>query len=616
MRTKTNKTPRSLSTARILPKAVLLCLALLCACALPAMATDYYMSVSGTGTKDGSSWANALSGTSMVTVVDTTMVAGDTLYLEGANYTSRKITISSSGTPTACKKIIGVDRGAGLPLFQGTSAGDTYGISFNAGASYWEIQNLIVHYHGYCVQTLGTNVGLILDNITAWNTKYGMAFVDSDDMVVQNCKASRYVYQGFYIHNNCDRGLFKNCEADCTEGDVAWQGGTIGPCGFAFNLKTATGNPNTDITLQDCVSHNNRQDGTGFTQGDGYMVQVSDTGVVLNDGIHFIHCSAYDNNDGAYDLKGLNQTLDNCIGMRSRYGFKIWRDTTLTNCIATHNGTAGVYAISGGNIYANYCTLHDTGQSAKVEGGVTGTIDLKNCLCTFSGTTGTFSVGAVNFNIGTADETKKHFSAGNPANAPMYLNPVNPWNGTGTNYDNLTYGLTKGYNSTANMEEDLSPEADAFVRDGTYATTNYGTSPTLDVKADATSYRREAYLRFDLGSYLTPVTSARLKLVVVATGTSAAAGALSFVATDTWTETGLIWNNKPASSTVLSTWTPPVTGEILEIDVTAQVNTEIAGDKKLSLKVTNTTSGSPTNVSYGSRENTDPTARPVLEITP
>ncbi|PIU02077.1 hypothetical protein COT66_02145, partial [Candidatus Shapirobacteria bacterium CG09_land_8_20_14_0_10_49_15] len=46
----------------------------------------------------------------------------------------------------------------------------------------------------------------------------------------------------------------------------------------------------------------------------------------------------------------------------------------------------------------------------------------------------------------------------------------------------------------------LTPEADAYVRDGIYANSNYGADGWLKTKASSADYTRESFLRFDLAS--------------------------------------------------------------------------------------------------------------------
>jgi hypothetical protein len=108
----------------VLVRAPWVILAYLSALASQVQATHYYMTKNGAGSKNGRSWADAYAytSTSMQTVLNVTMRAGDTLYLEGADYGEvGTITINSSGTPSARKSLIGVDRGAGFPKLSGDS---------------------------------------------------------------------------------------------------------------------------------------------------------------------------------------------------------------------------------------------------------------------------------------------------------------------------------------------------------------------------------------------------------------------------------------------------------------------------------------------------------------
>lgn len=185
---------------------------------------------------------------------------------------------------------------------------------------------------------------------------------------------------------------------------------------------------------------------------------------------------------------------------------------------------------------------------------------------------------------------------------------------------NVDYGSKENSDPTARpvlvFTSSVSPEADALVRGGTYASTNYGTDSVLTVKNESgVDYQRESYLKFDVSGWPAAVSSAKLRLTVVGISTSPVQNTLYFVSSDTWTESGITWNNKPAGSTTLGSWTPSANA-VIDIDVTSQVNAEIAGDNKLSLKVASTILGSATNVDYGSSENTIADARAVLLITP
>lgn len=155
---------------------------------------------------------------------------------------------------------------------------------------------------------------------------------------------------------------------------------------------------------------------------------------------------------------------------------------------------------------------------------------------------------------------------------------------------------------------------DAYVRGGTYAANNYGSDPTLAVKWDGISFSRESYLKFDLSGVTSSVNAAQIKLNAIMKGSTAPNQVVELVSDNTWSEYTLNWNNKPASSTVIATFTP-VQG-VNVIDVTSQVQSALAAGKKLSVRIraAKEASGS-SDVSYGSYDNATASNHPVLELS-
>jgi hypothetical protein len=106
----------------------------------------------------------------------------------------------------------------------------------------------------------------------------------------------------------------------------------------------------------------------------------------------------------------------------------------------------------------------------------------------------------------------------------------------------------------------LTPVADAYVRDGSYAGTNFGMAADLVVKyAPGSGYNRQAFLRFDLRGLPGTVTAATLRLYGQHLASKAWHGSESVysLATDSWIERGaggITWRNKPvAASPALAT---------------------------------------------------------------
>ncbi|WP_341347167.1 polysaccharide lyase family 8 super-sandwich domain-containing protein [Paenibacillus sp. FSL H3-0469] len=158
------------------------------------------------------------------------------------------------------------------------------------------------------------------------------------------------------------------------------------------------------------------------------------------------------------------------------------------------------------------------------------------------------------------------------------------------------------------------PAADAYVRDGTYASTNYGTVNSLVIKNSSSGYTRTSYLQFDISAFSSPVAEAKLRLVPTYVGAASNVNAIA-VATGGWTETGIVWNNKSAAGSVIDEWAGMAVGVPVEIDVTAQVNEAIPSGGSLSFMVyAPSNTGSNGDVIYGSKEQTLDSASPVLAI--
>ena len=162
----------------------------------------------------------------------------------------------------------------------------------------------------------------------------------------------------------------------------------------------------------------------------------------------------------------------------------------------------------------------------------------------------------------------------------------------------------------------VTSTADAYVRDGTYATINYGADPSLVTKLDGTGYQRETFLKFNVGVFPN-AGSAKLKLMPTAMGTDTAVTyTVELVTSDAWTETGVTWNTKPAGSGVVLATLPGSAIQVgvpVIIDITNQVRSEAAGDGVISIRIRSNNTGSLKQVTFGAKE--DVTAnRPQLVI--
>jgi PKD repeat protein len=151
----------------------------------------------------------------------------------------------------------------------------------------------------------------------------------------------------------------------------------------------------------------------------------------------------------------------------------------------------------------------------------------------------------------------------------------------------------------------LTATADAFVRGGTFASTNFGTSQALVLKfSPDPDFTRETYLKFDL-STVTTVGTATVRLF----GAIADARAVDIpldvlgAANSGWSETAVTWNTRPASSMpVLDTTTiPDSIPRWYEWDVTSYVRSQKAAGAKAASLLLRSNGSSPPILAFNAR---------------
>jgi hypothetical protein len=181
-------------------------------------------------------------------------------------------------------------------------------------------------------------------------------------------------------------------------------------------------------------------------------------------------------------------------------------------------------------------------------------------------------------------------------------NSVNAWN----SYTEVKIQTDNGGAQTYT----ITPEADAYVRDGSNAAIAHGTTdPTLLITkvspAGQLNNAREAYLRFDLAAVSGTVSSATLRVygkIDLTTVPTVPIGVYA-VSNTTWNESTLTWNNKPASGAGLDTNTVSNTAyAYITFDVTSYVQAELAASRsKLSFAMKSLTAHDP-RVFWNSKE--------------
>ncbi|MFB7126869.1 polysaccharide lyase family 8 super-sandwich domain-containing protein [Kitasatospora sp. NPDC056273] len=160
----------------------------------------------------------------------------------------------------------------------------------------------------------------------------------------------------------------------------------------------------------------------------------------------------------------------------------------------------------------------------------------------------------------------------------------------------------------------LDPTQDSYVRDGSYATTNYGTATTLTVKNTNTTdsgFSRRALLTFDTTAVPGTVRRAVLWVhgaVADSGGTLATLQAFTTAPTP-WTEPAVTWANAPGLAQPLGTGRISTTPDWIPLDVTPAVT---PGNPSLTLALFQPLATVGLAVNLDARSHT--TFHPVLEV--
>ncbi|MBI2443189.1 MAG: DNRLRE domain-containing protein [Candidatus Levybacteria bacterium] len=243
------------------------------------------------------------------------------------------------------------------------------------------------------------------------------------------------------------------------------------------------------------------------------------------------------------------------------------QDTLVTGENTTFNG-AQVF-VKPGQVYAIYLPNANPSGSLNLT-GASGTFTKQ----WYNPRTGNFEGGSTTVSGGGS------IALGTPPSSPsedwvvlikniiIPTNTPTPTAGSATPTPTLTLGGPTPTSPPADSTVTLTPTADTYVY-STFPTTNYATDTTMRVDGNPIQY---GYMRFDLGSLSgKQVQSAKIRLYIIS---GSIHSQIFKTIDDTWTETGVTYNARPAHGATFATNTGGTIGTYREIDVTNAVNSE------------------------------------------
>jgi hypothetical protein len=150
----------------------------------------------------------------------------------------------------------------------------------------------------------------------------------------------------------------------------------------------------------------------------------------------------------------------------------------------------------------------------------------------------------------------------------------------------------------------LNPTADAHVRDGSSANTNFGGATTIEVQTSSTAgLNRDAYFKFDLTN-VGDINNVKLRIYAALSAAGSVATSVYPVTNTTWTETAINWNNRPAvGSPILNNVTVNSTSLAwYELDVTNYITGERKAGRNVVTLALHNQSNSTSNINLNSKE--------------
>lgn len=435
-------------------------------------AADLYILPEGSGTKDATSWANARPGDPAdFQAAWDTLAPGDTLHVGSGTYSGVGIVAAKGGVPTKPVKVVGEDRGGGLPrfvsTFDKTNPGKTGGTFFKAapGVSWFEIAGLRLDNYQSGFLLNGGNSHVRIAKIEMESFREGIRSQSSPppqaqdewshDVIVEDCRFVNFTKRAVRLQGGNHTWKIQRCFADA--GGKEWFTEPFAICfqvvGDDLKRKAKEeGAHDHHIEFIDCVALNAYHEKKGgYWNSDGFCAER---------GVHnlrYLRCYSAGHTDAGWDDKSVAPELVDCIAVLSKRNYRFWGEgVKLTNCVAAfavkQGGSGGPTGLwTNGTVEGDYCTFYDNdGPPVLVDKEKPGArIVLRNSLLVAPG-----DPSILEENKGLQLVNSVFVNKEDPANSARIAATVDTERKIGpTAFDSGKFGTTKGFSSTRMTKE-------------------------------------------------------------------------------------------------------------------------------------------------------------------
>lgn len=425
---------------------------------------DRYVTPQGSGAMDGSSWADAFAGDQIGGLQAAWDATGDgnTLHVGSGTYTvPQTLNLTRGGTDTSnWKQLIGVDTGAGKPVFRGEwSLSDQVQRKFidvPLGVSYWWIENIVIENYHYGIYANGQHEGIRIIDVDVHNMSDGVYMwgratrsnpdAGSHDIVIKGGEYTNYTKSAVRFRNGNYLASVIGVTADAG-GQANFTSGNF-PMGFRIgNSPESQYIFDHDIVFQDVVSRNSwHENGSNYWNGDGFSAERQTYNIT------YVRSKAFDSTDGGWDDKSRNPVFIDTVAFGNKRNYRIWsaEKAVFIRSIGAYsskrggNGDAlGLWVGGGvGKAELYYSTLYNNENTEIALEGASNQVDIYDSIIGDSRGGDLYSLNGGQL---TATHTGEYI-AGVQGTDPQLANGSNAdWEGGDGDFNSQLYGDAKGY---------------------------------------------------------------------------------------------------------------------------------------------------------------------------